>query len=659
MLKNNNKDVIKRLNRRMLKQNKIRNFVIIATVILTTFMFTTIFTLGFSVIDNIYVMLLRGQGNKASISLEGPTNEQIEKVKSLSTVDAAGIRIYADMAKNAENSKNLGLVYYDEIEFEKNFLPAVSDLKGTYPEKENEIMLSKAMLNGLSNEKPSIGDEIELLIDGKEVRFVLSGFYTGYSTTNPALISKKYYEKRGFTVKKDGELAISAKHGRNNETLDELEDKVTISDEQEWQHTFDVREDEIETQALMIISMCLISLIIVLSGYLLIYNVMYISVGKDIRFYGMLKTIGTSTSQIQKLIKYQTFYLSLIGIPIGLILGTIASFGLVPIAVKMVGSNRTDMISKTVTFHPGVYIFAICFAIFTVVISAKKPAKIASKVSPMEALRYLADTKVNRKYKTTKKNKVFSMAFRNVFRDKKKARLVFASLFMGSMIFLCVNTFIKALDVDSFVNSYFYYDYVLYADDSDKNTVGDLYTMDEFAQKMGELEDLDYFRVNRYGKVILPLDKADNFLPFLKNGIADEEDEDKGVQDLIEFYQKQSDPNSMYGSNLIAADRKMMEIYNQYEENDIDIDRFEKGEICLIGSVYSKEDAEYLKGRKITLVNPETGVSKEIEIGAARFFGHRAGLEVGVYGTLGGAPDDIFVSDQILAETKCVCQFWR
>lgn len=42
---------------------------------------------------------------------------------------------------------------------------------------------------------------------------------------------------------------------------------------------------------------------ILLSGYLLIYNVMYISVTKDIRFYGMLKTIGATMSQIQKIVK--------------------------------------------------------------------------------------------------------------------------------------------------------------------------------------------------------------------------------------------------------------------------------------------------------------------------------------------------------------------
>lgn len=79
----------------------------------------------------------------------------------------------------------------------------------------------------------------------------------------------------------------------------------------------------------------IIALFIVLSGYLLIYNVLYIAVTKDINFYGLLKTIGTSPRQIKKIVKGQAFRLSIIGIPLGLILGAIVSFGIVPLTMKM------------------------------------------------------------------------------------------------------------------------------------------------------------------------------------------------------------------------------------------------------------------------------------------------------------------------------------
>ena len=64
-----------------------------------------------------------------------------------------------------------------------------------------------------------------------------------------------------------------------------------------------------------------ILLLIVFSGYMIIYNIFYISVSKDIRFYGLLKTIGTTNRQLKKLVRRQALILGLIGTPIGLILG--------------------------------------------------------------------------------------------------------------------------------------------------------------------------------------------------------------------------------------------------------------------------------------------------------------------------------------------------
>lgn len=61
--------------------------------------------------------------------------------------------------------------------------------------------------------------------------------------------------------------------------------------------------------------------VIFIAGYLLIYNVFYISIAQDIRFYGMLKTLGTTARQIRKIVYKKAVRLSLVGIPLGLLLG--------------------------------------------------------------------------------------------------------------------------------------------------------------------------------------------------------------------------------------------------------------------------------------------------------------------------------------------------
>ena len=52
MLKNNNQEAVKRISRRSLKQNRIRNMFAVLAIILTTFMFTTVFSIGFSLGKN-------------------------------------------------------------------------------------------------------------------------------------------------------------------------------------------------------------------------------------------------------------------------------------------------------------------------------------------------------------------------------------------------------------------------------------------------------------------------------------------------------------------------------------------------------------------------------------------------------------------------------
>ena len=75
----------------------------------------------------------------------------------------------------------------------------------------------------------------------------------------------------------------------------------------------------------MVAAIAAVLLLILFTGYLIIYNVFQISVTNDIRFYGLLKTIGTTGRQLKRIIRYQALALSLAGIPVGLLLGWLVS----------------------------------------------------------------------------------------------------------------------------------------------------------------------------------------------------------------------------------------------------------------------------------------------------------------------------------------------
>ena len=79
-----------------------------------------------------------------------------------------------------------------------------------------------------------------------------------------------------------------------------------------------------------ILGVILVLTMIAFCGYLMISNVFLISVTKDVHFYGLLKTIGTTGKQIKILLKRQALHISFIGIPLGVIMGTFIGGMLTP-----------------------------------------------------------------------------------------------------------------------------------------------------------------------------------------------------------------------------------------------------------------------------------------------------------------------------------------
>lgn len=104
MLDNRNQRSVRLISNRTMSFNKNRNVFVVLAIVLTTFMFTTVFSIGFSLAKNIQIMFLREQGTKSSIYLNNPTKEQIDIVSKEKYVNAAGVRINADTIET-ENDK--------------------------------------------------------------------------------------------------------------------------------------------------------------------------------------------------------------------------------------------------------------------------------------------------------------------------------------------------------------------------------------------------------------------------------------------------------------------------------------------------------------------------------------------------------------------------
>ncbi len=70
---NNNKEIIKKITKRSLKTNKVRNIFEILAIVLTTFMISSVFSIGISFVKNYQNMNIRLAKTTADISLDKPT----------------------------------------------------------------------------------------------------------------------------------------------------------------------------------------------------------------------------------------------------------------------------------------------------------------------------------------------------------------------------------------------------------------------------------------------------------------------------------------------------------------------------------------------------------------------------------------------------------
>ncbi|MFR3922849.1 MAG: ABC transporter permease [Dysosmobacter welbionis] len=143
----------------------------------------------------------------------------------------------------------------------------------------------------------------------------------------------------------------------------------------------------------MVIAVAAMLLLHHLHRYLIIYNVFQISVTNDIRFYGLLKTIGTTPRQLRRIIRQQALTLSLAGIPWGWC-WVADRRQLTPAIV----SQLNGVVPMT-SVSPVIFIGAALFSLVTVLLSRRKPGRIAGKVSPIEAVRYTEGGGIKRKTK--------------------------------------------------------------------------------------------------------------------------------------------------------------------------------------------------------------------------------------------------------------------
>lgn len=471
-MRNNNSAVVKKITRRSLSSDKKRNFFIIAAIALTAFMIASVFSIGMSYYESVNMQEKRAQGSVSHMGFAAASGEQIEKVYLLDYVETVGVGSAVAQAVDIPTLDAVQMAYVDETQWHEMFCPTFTNIVGHYPERENEIMLSRHILEAMGIEAPEIGMEIPItyIVDGTDEPvaeiFSLSCIYTEYAHSRQGgaiaiYTSFAFAEKHDKTDAQNTTVNVIFKDAsRVGENIEQLKEDLGFSDNQPYIQSpaFDDNYGDMTTYAALLV----IVIFLMLAGYLLIYNAMYISVSKDVRFYGMLKTMGTTPKQIRRIILGQVMRLCVIALPLGCLAAAAVSMLIVPAVLSSSGVDTGAVVS----FSPAIYGGAILFSLLTALLGAFTPAKKAAGISPIEASRYTDSTAHKSNVRTSAKGKPCKMALRNIFRDRKRAFVVVLSLFIGIAIFTAVLTSVVSLDIDNTINAEYAYDYSLSADAS-------------------------------------------------------------------------------------------------------------------------------------------------------------------------------------------------
>lgn len=203
--------------------------------------------------------------------------------------------------------------------------------------------------------------------------------------------------------------------------------------------------------------------LIMFGAVALIYNAFAISVSERTKQFGLLSSIGATKKQLRRSVLFEAFAVSVIGIPLGILLG-IAGIG---VTLNLIGDKFASLtnfegateMSMELVVTPLAIICAVAVALVTVLISAYVPSKRASKVSAVEAIRQSNDVKAGKKHIKTPKiiYKLFGLsgmlAHKYFKRSKKRYRATIVSLFMSIVLFVSASAFTNNL-VNSVETSY-------------------------------------------------------------------------------------------------------------------------------------------------------------------------------------------------------------
>ena len=428
--------MIAQMSKQSLKSSRMRNIFVMITIVLASALLMAILMYAVGQREDNARQLSHAQ----EVGYYNLSDSQVEALKADERI------AYQIQVKTGTPSEMDGFEVIPYYVSELSDKIQIGELEsGTLPEKENEIAVQGAMLEKMGV-APSAGSEVTLnFYDGNTETFTVTGILKGGETAKQfAVFFSKDYADNGSQLE-DSSYEVYAKlYGATTMHPEDCKEAMYLigSDagiERKYVSPSKAFLDSLSVDTQDILTYGLIGIVILLACILVIYGVFYLSVIGKIHQFGQLRTIGMTKKQMKKLVSKEGRRLFLYAAPIGILIGGIAGYFIIPSGFSIIN-----------TLLMAVCVFAIVYII--TMISVHKPAKLAAAVSPMEALRYVPqdDMKKTANKKVCRSLTPLGLGVMNFSKNKKKAAVTMLSLALGGILFMTAATFMSSFDRDNY-----------------------------------------------------------------------------------------------------------------------------------------------------------------------------------------------------------------
>ncbi len=497
-------NILKKLTLTNLKLNKKRTIVTIIGIILSVALITALSTLISSFRESLHEFYIKQRGNY-HYAFYDISDDDLKIIKKNNKVESYYLTKGIGYAKIDSKNESKPYVYVLGVNNDDFNSLSINLIKGRLPKNSNEVLIPKH-LSSNGSVYYNIGDEISLDIGDRYSDGYLLNMNNPYNEEEilDTKIHKKYkivgiierpiyaiepYVSPGYTIitnitndckhnniylrySKEGikyryrvtanilginEKVFEDTNGgkKFNYNSDESFDKIKLElDKAKYQYNensnliyLETMPMEDQTISMLYTTFIVVALIIIVTSIFCIKNSFNISITEKIGLYGMLRSVGATKKQIKKNVLYEGFILSLMGIPLGILSGLLASFILIKISNVLLDNTLTLNLVYSISIYA--ILVSIILSIITIYLSAIKSAKMASNVPPINALRNSSDIKITKKNLKSPKliSKLFGIggliSYKNIKRNKKKYKTIVISIIVSVSVFIATTTFMN------------------------------------------------------------------------------------------------------------------------------------------------------------------------------------------------------------------------